>query len=289
MRRGFSVEYVVHDYRDLCQSIADLAFEVNEPVEVDEFRTLNRCLDNAIAKAVAEYTHQRELAMAEKQTQEFNVHIGSFAHELRNSLSTATLALFAIKDGDLGLNGATGSVLSRALASMRTLIDRTLTNSRTTAGLSLRIELFALVDFVREIKDSASLEAGLKECVFITAAVDPRLGVNADRDLLMSAVGNLLQNAIKFTHRGTEIILRAYSVGDRLLIEVEDHGNGLPPEDMEDMFKPFVQGSADKSGVGLGLSIARRSVEAMGGILKVRRKQHSGCIFTIELPQQSMP
>src|SRR5438552_3146327 len=49
MRRGYTVEQVVHDYGDLCQSITDLAFELSEPVEVDEFRTLNRCLDNAIA------------------------------------------------------------------------------------------------------------------------------------------------------------------------------------------------------------------------------------------------
>jgi signal transduction histidine kinase len=289
MKRGFTVEQVVHDYGDLCQAITDLAFELSEPVEVDEFRTLNRCLDNAIAMAVTEYNYQRDSVASDKQVEALNVQIGFFAHELRNFLNTATLALFAIKDGNLGLAGATGTVLDRALVGMRTLIDRSLTNVRITAGLPVRNELFALADFIGELKLSASLEAQLRTCVLIVSVVDPRLAVDADRDLLLSAVGNLLQNAFKFTHPGTEVLLNAYSVGDRILIDVEDHGDGLSSEDAERMFKPFTQGGADRSGLGLGLSIARRSVEANDGFLTVRNKGSSGCIFTIDLPRHTMP
>ena len=119
--------------------------------------------------------------------------------------------------------------------------------------------------------------------------VDPRLAVDADRDLLLSAVENLLQNAFKFTHPDTEVLLNAYSVGDRILIDVEDHGNGLSSEDAEMMFQPFTQSGADRSGLGLGLSIARRSVEANHGFLTVRNKARSGCIFTIDLPRHTMP
>src|SRR6186713_154067 len=81
MRRGFTVEQVVHDYGDLCQSITSMAFELSEPVAVDEFRTLNRCLDNAIAMAVTEYSYQRDFVVADKQVQALNVQIGFFAHE----------------------------------------------------------------------------------------------------------------------------------------------------------------------------------------------------------------
>src|SRR4029079_12588724 len=111
--------------------------------------------------------------------------------------------------------------------------------------------------FIEEVKLSATLEAQVKGCVLIVTLVDPRLAVDADRDLLLSAVGNLLQNAFKFTHAGTEVILNAYSVGNRILIDVEDHGDGLPPGDAEKMFHPFTQGGADRSGLGLGLSMAR--------------------------------
>lgn len=289
MRRGFTVEQVVHDYGDLCQAITNLAFETGEPVQVDEFRTLNRCLDNAIATAVTEFNYQRDFVVSDKQVQALNVQIGSFAHELRNYLNTATMALFAIKDGDLGLTGATGAVLDRALVGMRALIDRSLTDVRITAGLPVRNDLFTLADFIQELKSAAALEAQMRKCVLIVSGVDPHLAVDADRDLLLSAVGNLLQNAFKFTHPGTEVLLNAYAVADRILIEVEDHGDGLPPEKAEKMFQPFTQGGADKSGMGLGLSICRRSVEANNGILSVRNKSPSGCIFTIDLPRHAMP
>jgi signal transduction histidine kinase len=288
MRRGFTVDQVVHDYGDLCQAITTMAFELSEPVTVDEFRTLNRCLDNAIAMAVTEYSYQRDFVVADKQVQALNVQIGFFAHELRNFLFTATLALTAIKDGDLGLKGATGAVLDRALVGMRTLIDRSLTNVRITAGLPKRHEIFSLADLIEELKLSATLEAQVKQCVLIVSAVDPHLAVDADRDVLLSAVGNLLQNAFKFTHAGTEVILNAYSVGKRILIDVEDHGDGLPPGSAEKMFLPFAQCGADRSGLGLGLSICRQSVEASDGILSVRNKAQSGCIFTIDLPRHTL-
>jgi signal transduction histidine kinase len=282
------VEQVVHDYGDLCQSITDLAFELSEPVDVDEFRTLNRCLDNAIAMSVTEYNYQRDAVVEERQVQALNVQLGYFAHELRNYLYTANLALYAIRDGNLGLGGATGTVLDRALLGMRTLIDRSLTSVRITAGLPVRNALFSLADFIAELKLTAGLEAHERACVLIVSLVDPRLAIDADRDLLHSAVGNLLQNAFKFTHSGTDVLLNAYALGDRILIDVEDHGDGLSAEDAETMFQPFTQGGADRSGLGLGLSIARRSVEANEGFLTVRNKAGSGCIFTIDLPRHAI-
>ena len=88
------------------------------------------------------------------------------------------------------------------------------------------------------------------------------LAVDVDRDLLLSAAGNLLQNAFKFSHPNSEISLNAYAVADRILIDVEDQCGGLPPGDAEKMFLPFMQDAEDRSGLGLGLSISRRSIEA---------------------------
>ena len=82
--------------------------------------------------------------------------------------------------------------------------------------------------------------------------------------------------------------LNAYAVADRILIDVEDRCGGLPP-DAEKMFLPFTQVGADTSGLGLGLSISRHSVEANGGILSVRNVPGSGCVFTIDLPRHSLP
>jgi signal transduction histidine kinase len=138
------------------------------------------------------------------------------------------------------------------------------------------------------IKQAAGLRAQARGCGFTVSNVDARLAVCANRDLLFSALGNLLQNAFKFTHPDTEVTLDAYAVAERILIEVKDHCGGLSIGDVENMFEPFRQNGVDRTGLGLGLSIARRSVEASDGILSVRDIPDTGCVFTISLPRHSM-
>jgi len=82
--------------------------------------------------------------------------------------------------------------------------------------------------------------------------------------------------------------VHAYAVADRILIDVEDHCGGLPAGSAEGMFQPFTQSGKDRSGLGLGLAICRRSVEANHGILRVRDVPGSGCVFTIDLPRRAL-
>lgn len=288
LKLGFSVDQVVHDYGDLCQAITDLACERDTPFQIDEFRTLNRCLDNAIADAVTEFSYQRDFIVADRQAIEANERLGFFAHELRNFLGTATLAFTAAKSGNLGLSGATGSILERSLVGLRNLIDRSLAEVRITSESATRHQIFSLADFITEVKHAADLEAQIQKCVLTVAAVDLELAINADRDLLLSAVGNLLQNAFKFSHPHSEVTLNAYAAADRILMDVTDHCGGLPPGNSENMFLPFKQVGKDKTGLGLGLSIARRSVESNHGILSVRDIPGIGCVFTISLPRFAM-
>ncbi|HWL93406.1 MAG TPA: HAMP domain-containing sensor histidine kinase [Phycisphaerae bacterium] len=287
LQHGFTIDQVVHDYGDLCQAITDLAVELNAPIANDEFRTLNRCLDNAIAVAATEFNVQRDNMFADKDARD-NERLGFFAHELRNQLNSATLALSAIKSGSVGLTGATGSVLDRSLVALRRLIDRSLSEARMSAGIPMQHRLFSLADFIAEVQLAAALEAQVSKCVFTVSYVDSKLALDADRELLLAAVANLLQNAFKFTHPLSEVLLKVYAMGDRIRIEVEDKCGGLPPGDAERMFLPFTQGGADSSGLGLGLSISRRSVEANGGTLTVRDIEAQGCIFTMDLPRHAM-
>src|SRR4029453_9828130 len=98
-RRGFTVGQVVYDYGDLCQAITDVAIEQNAASSAAEFRTLNRCLDNAIADAVTEFGHQREERMSDEHIRSTNERLGILAHELRNLVHRALLAVAAIKEG----------------------------------------------------------------------------------------------------------------------------------------------------------------------------------------------
>ena len=288
LQHGFTVDHVVHDYGDLCQAITDLAFEKETAFEVDEFRTLNRCLDNAIADSVSEFTYQRDILLADAGVHALNERLGFFAHELRNLIQNATLAVTAIKAGNVGLAGATGAVLDRSLIGLRNLVDRSLADVRVTAGMPVRRQLIPLAGFISDVRISATLEAQSRGCGLAVCAVDPNLAVEADRDLLLSAIGNLLQNAFKFTEADTEVLLRAHASGDRVMIEVEDNCGGLPPGDADKMFQPFTQEGTDRSGLGLGLSICRRSVEALGGVLSVRNRPGIGCVFTVDLPRHAI-
>jgi signal transduction histidine kinase len=285
LQLGYSVDQVVHDYGDLCQAITDLAVERDAPFSVDQFRTLNRCLDNAIADAVTEFVLQRDASVAVKHSASLTEALGVLAHELRDSLQTATMAFTALESGKLSIAGSTGALLKRSLVTLSALVSRSLVEVRAVAGEPHKNEVFSLSSFLAEARDIASLDASSRGCDFSVMPVDAALALKGDRDQLLSALTNLLQNAFKFTQRHTEVVLNAYAVGGEVFIEVKDHCGGLPPGSADVVFTPFTQRSTDKSGLGLGLSIAKRNVEADGGALTVRNTPGVGCVFTISLPR----
>lgn len=287
---GYTVDQVVHDYGDLCQAITDLAEVRDAPFSVGEFRTLNRCLDNAIADAVTEFSAQRDAAESRRVTRESNERMGFLLHELRNSLLTAKLALTALESGQLPVAGATGGVLKRSLAALTSLVKHALDEVRVSADLSREAEVFSLAAFIADAGSAAMLDAHARGCSFNVRHIDTNLEIEGDRQLLLGALMNLLQNAFKFTHHQTEVSLSAYASDDgAVLIEVADHCGGLAPGIAENMFQPFSRGQQDKSGLGLGLCIARANVEAAGGNLSVRDVPGSGCVFTIRLAQHPRP
>jgi signal transduction histidine kinase len=99
----------------------------------------------------------------------------------------------------------------------------------------------------------------------------------------------LLQNAFKFTRPGTEVLLTAYAAGDRVQIDVQDHCGGLAPGTAETMFLPFSQSGTNRTGIGLGLTIAKQSIADDGGHIYVRDLPGHGCVFTVSLPRHTLP
>jgi signal transduction histidine kinase len=282
---GFSVDQVVHDYGDLCQAITDLAFERDAAFPADEFRTLNRCLDNAIADAVTEFSRLREIRVVGEQAAVSNERLGFLVHEIRNALGTATLAVSALELSSMPVSGATGHVLKRSLHALAGLVERSLDDVRGSKVVEHPV--FELAAFIADARQNAELDAGATRCELCVPQVDAQLGVRGDRQLLLAAVGNLLQNAFKFTHENTRVTLDATATARHIKIEVSDHCGGLPEGSAEEMFTPFRQRGDDRSGLGLGLSIARQSIEADSGTLSVRDMPGVGCVFSIRLPRQA--
>jgi signal transduction histidine kinase len=284
-RKGFTVDQVVHDYGDLCQSVTELAAEKNAPISVDEFRTFNRCLDNAIADAVTAFGHARDKIISARDTQQLNQRLGSLAHELRNLLNSAILAFDMIKTGNVAVTGATGSVLDRSLLGLRDVIDRSLAEVRLGAGLAAHRVSINVREFLQDLQVAASLDATQRKLSFEVGPIDRELTVDGDRQMLGSAVTNLLQNAFKFSRHNGKVMLTARAAEDRVLIAVEDECGGLLDGKAEQLFRPFEQQGSDRTGLGLGLSISRRAVQANDGTLEVRNLAGKGCIFTIDLPR----
>lgn len=284
LRRGLTIGQVVHDYGDVCQSITELAVQHGVAIAADEFRTLNLCLDDAIAGAVTEYASQRERAVLLEGTE----RLGILAHELRNALNTATLAFASIHSGRVAAGGSTGIVLERSLLGLRDLIDRSLAEVRLEAGIA-RTDYFPVAELVEELEIGAFLQAQGRGLHFAAQTVERQVMVHGDRAILMAALANLLQNAFKFTRKHTRVVLSVRATADQVLFAVEDECGGLAPGASETMFLPFVQKDGDRSGVGLGLAICLRAAKAHAGALNVRDVPGHGCVFTLELPRAFPP
>ena len=137
LAKGYTVDQVVHGYGDICQSITELAKEKRAPITVDEFHTFNRLLDNAIADAVSSYgRHQVPLRPQHQRIRICTSGWGTLADEQRKLVETALKALEALKVGNIGLMGATGTVLEASLIKLRDLVDKSLPEIRLATGMT---------------------------------------------------------------------------------------------------------------------------------------------------------
>jgi signal transduction histidine kinase len=284
LRHGFTVSQVVHDYGDVCQAITELAVQTDAPINTDDFRVLNRCLDEAIAGAVTEYGRQRNQSTLEHEAARGSERLGYFAHELRNLINTATVAFEVLKTGNVGVAGSTGAVLRRSLVGLRALVDRSLAEVRLTQAIQHR-EHIAVADFVRDLAPAATLEANARGVELVVLPGEADVAIEADREVLTAVMSNLLQNAFKFTRPRTTVTLRTSADAERVLIDVLDECLGLPEGNVDELFQPFEQRGADRTGMGLGLAFSRWGVEANNGRLSARSRPEHGCVFTVDLPR----
>jgi signal transduction histidine kinase len=277
--RGYTIAQVVHDYGDICQAITELAAETDAPITTDEFHTLNLSLDNAIAEAVTEYSRLRDRSMVQGETE----RSGVFAHELRNKINAAQLAHLAIKGGRAPTNGGVAAVLTRSLQGMTELINRSLVEVRLDSGTMQR-QRVSVSEIVDEAGVGGLLEASARGVSLTIIPTDREIDVYVDPQILAGAIANLLQNAFKFTRVGGHVSLRTTTSADRVAIAIEDECGGLPAGKEKELFGAFQQIGSNRAGLGLGLFISRKGVEASGGVIHVRDVPGHGCVFTIDLP-----
>jgi signal transduction histidine kinase len=281
MQEGFTVGQLVHDYGDVCQSVTELAIELEAPISNEEFRILNRCLDDAIADAVTEFSRLREIDL----TAAGNERLGFLAHEVRNLLMTACMTFEVLKSGNVGVTGSTGAVLERSLSRLASLVDRAVADVRLEAG-DIRRERLGVPRLLEELEIYATLSAKPKG-ITIELVLPQEIGVCVDGDpqILAAILVNLVQNAVKYTPSGGRVTVSTRVSAGHVEIDVADQCGGLPPGLAESLFKTFDRRGTDRTGLGLGLVIARRGALAHDGSIHVRDVPGTGCVFTLSLPR----
>ncbi|HEY6005077.1 MAG TPA: GAF domain-containing sensor histidine kinase [Anaeromyxobacter sp.] len=275
------------------KSIGSFAVASADPTRCFDEADLALAVDVArrTALAVEHARLLREATLAAAAREEF-LHVAS--HELRGPLGTLRLTVQIIgrdvKKGDLDAVERRLRVLDRQAQKLVRLSDTLLDVSRITAG---RIELVRepgdLAALVRDVADDFREEAHDSESVL---RVDAKVPVPCafDSARMEQVVSNLLSNAIKYGGGGP-VRIAARLDGDRARIEVEDHGIGIASDDQERIFGRFERAvpGGRYGGLGLGLWIARRLVEAHGGSIRLRSTLGRGSTFVVELPVDSAP
>jgi hypothetical protein len=279
LRMGFTVAQVVYDYGDICQAVTEVAIETGAPITTTEFHTLNRYLDEAIAGAVTEYTNLRERTIVDRET----LHIGELAQQMRSLLSATTLSFDLLRRGSVGIGGSTGAALGRGLAGLRSLVDGSFARIRLESGVQ-HADRVSVSKLLEDIAADASIDANIRGVQLDVASSEPGLEVWADRQLLEAAISKLTQNAVKYNRPTGHASLKSSMAADRVVIEIRDECGGLSPDAAEILFRSFTRTSKGTE-PGVGLAVASKCVQAIGGIVRARAAPGIGCVFTVDLPR----
>jgi len=278
LRLGFSLDSVVREYGALRDALIGTAVDAGTTPTLGEIQLVFDCIITGIAHAVSEYTYQRDAELRRQA----NEHFAFIAHELRNPLASAAMAFHQLKEAGSLPELRAVAILERGIHRTAELVDQTLKTARVASGIELQRRGTTLAALFADAELGALPEAQAKgiELRVVVAGHDP---LEVDVRLISSAIGNLVRNAVRYSHGGV-VELRGHVMNGRAVIEVEDCCGGLEPGKVEALFVPFVRLDQTQTGFGLGLAIAKQAVEAHGGTIRLQNLPTKGCIFVLEIP-----
>lgn len=219
--------------------------------------------------------------------------LGDISHELRSPLTRISMALALAKRH--ATNGTTSEELigtldriGRETGRLNILIGQLLELTRLESGEATR-ERIDLAQLAREVVSDAEFEAkNMGKQVHIIA--QERCPTNGSRELLRSALDNVIRNALRHTEPGTTVHVNLLRHNEFILVRVRDHGTGAPNEALKKLFEPFfrVEIARDRrsGGVGLGLAITQRAIRSHGGNITARNSDKGGLEIIMSLPAE---
>ncbi len=281
VRLGFDIEQLVREFIALRQILFEVVAEAGLSQAWHTAR-LADLVESAVAVAVQTYIESRDFAARRLEAE----HIGFITHELRNPLTTAELMASKLRP-ELPLSEGQQrafDLLIRSQRRIRELIEAVLQVERFDADeVDVQPVNGRLSEFLAESIEGAEVAAAAKGIEFLVEPI-PDILVRADPRLTNSVLGNLLDNAMKYTDGGL-VKLAFDDIGDQIAVHVYDNCRGLSAEELRTIFEPFRRGGhSGKPGTGLGLAIARRAVEAQGGAIGAESAT-KGCHFWFTVPK----
>ncbi len=281
-RIGYDLASVMREYAALREVLSEIIEESGASFSPRGVHAMFGFLVLGMADGASRYTALHD-ARLEKKTAE---HIAFLAHELRNPLSSAAMALALMREKDELPPSRTVAALERGIARTLRLVDDSLVTVKLRELGKLERRSIDVREFLEDIAADSQFDADAKDIAFVAsgegrAVVDPKA--------LRSAVSNLVRNAVKFTRPGGHVVVRGRCADSRFLVEVEDECGGIAEEQIAKLFDPFVQVGQDRSGFGLGLAIARQVAIAHDGQVRVHNLPQRGCVFVLDLPQEPAP
>lgn len=263
-----------------------------DPEDILQARVLGDLASAALRRALLTEERDRQRRAAEGAVRARDEVLAIVSHDLRNPLNAIAVGAQALLSMDVPREQQEPmlQIIRRNAGRMDRLIQDLLDASRIQGGRQLKVEpaplrLLAVVEEACQalaVRTKSTLQN-------VTWQVPPDLPpVRADRDRLLQVLGNLLDNALRFTPEGGTLTARACQQGDVVRVEVADTGPGIPERHVAHLFEPFYQArQAGRNTAGLGLAIAKGIVEAHGGQIGVETAEGRGSTFWFTLPLAS--
>lgn len=209
------------------------------------------------------------------------------SHELRSPLSRIQAAIGVLRQNPARLDPMIER-LDREIERLDDLIDEILTLARLAdrSGGGLHVQKLDVMDLLNEIVEDAAFE-GQARAITINTDTPKTFVADVNGELVYRALENVIRNALKYTVDGSRVMVTAIIISETLHVTVGDQGPGVPPEDVEAMFRPFQRGesAAGQDGHGLGLAITRQAIERHGGKVTAASNPAGGFAVRIEIPR----
>jgi len=269
------IEELVAEYAQAVEVVRLYLAEKSLQVPFAEYAFFSSTMFYLAAEAARRYA----VFAQERVTTERRLYVAGIAHQMRTPLAAIATQTQALQRS--GVSERWLAIIHRNVRRLILLVEGVLRLERFKASElpvhAIRLNLLHLLEDIGTDHFADAERKGLR----LEIRADPGLVAELDPDLLTDAIGNLLSNAVRNTERGF-VRIDAGQFGDRLRIDGADSGSGIEADKRARLFD--VGESAGRGSTGLGLAIAKRAVEAMGGSISVQPREGGGSVFSLDLP-----